>query len=165
MIPDTIFQHVMKTLNVLMFRPVVMLCGDAGQQQPFYRQMSKIMQIKSAFDNTCFNINTYHYHLIGQHRVGDPHYLSFFTTIRKWIPTQQLLGQIQHGRVLTKDDNITDQVIYDDLPIYSGMRVVIAQNRDKRNGVVNGHLATIHTVHNHLELLKLTNGKIVAVTQ
>ena len=113
MIPDTIFQHVMKTLNVLLFRPVVMLCGDVGQQQPFSRQMSKIMQIKSAFNNTCFINNTYHYHLIGQHRVGDPHYLSFFTTIRKWIPTQQLLGQIQHGRVLTKDHNITDQVIYD----------------------------------------------------
>jgi hypothetical protein len=33
--------------------------------------------------------------------------------------------------------------------IYYGMRVLITQNRDKINGVVNGQLAYVHTVHNH----------------
>lgn len=53
-----------------------------------------------------------------------------------------------------------------DLPpmaIYFGMRVVITQNRDKLNGVVNGQLATVHTVENATIFLKLTNGKIVAL--
>ena len=43
------------------------------------------------------------------------------------------------------------------------MRVVITQNRDKCNGVVNGQLATVHTVHNNTVYLKLPNEKVVAI--
>ena len=35
MIPETIFQHILKTLNLLLFRPVLVLCTDCAQQQPF----------------------------------------------------------------------------------------------------------------------------------
>ena len=42
---------------------------------------------------------------------------------------------------------------------------MITQNRDKINGVVNGQLAYVHTVHNHSVYLKLPNDKVVAIYQ
>ena len=48
-----------------------------------------------------------------------------------------------------------------DLPptnIYTGMRMVITQNRDKANNVVNGQLGIVQTV-----FLKLPTGKVVNV--
>ena len=73
MVPNVIFKHILKTLNVLLFRPLLMICGDAGQQQPFCQHNGKIMQINSPFDETHFVYNTYHYNLTNQHRVLDPH--------------------------------------------------------------------------------------------
>lgn len=61
MIPDVIFQHILKTLNVLLFRPVVLFSGDAGQQQPFSLQSGKILQLVSPFDNNLFLNSSYNY--------------------------------------------------------------------------------------------------------
>jgi ATP-dependent exoDNAse (exonuclease V) alpha subunit len=167
------------------------------------------MQLKSPFDNNLFLNSSYYYRLLTQHRVGDNDYFSFLKTIRNWVPTQQLLDEMQEGRVISEDKCISDdtilrafslhtnntiltftkqaanranQVIIDtifrkenhlallkldcNLPvmnIYYGMRVIITQNRDKINGVVNGQLAYVHTVHNHSVYLKLPNHKVVAV--
>jgi hypothetical protein len=52
------------------------------------------MQLNSAFDNGDLLNNRYHYNLQGQHRVVEEQYLSFLSTIRQWVPTQQLLDQI-----------------------------------------------------------------------
>ena len=57
MIPDVIFKHICKTLNL---RPVVIICGDAGQQQPFFRQDGKIMPLTSRFDDPSFHSSVYH---------------------------------------------------------------------------------------------------------
>lgn len=111
MIPDIIFNHILKTFNVLLFRPVLLLSGDAGQQQPFTREKGRIMQLNSAFDNEDLLRNCYHYNLQGQHRVGDVQYLSFLNTIRKWVPSQELLDEIQNGRVICQGDNVTDDDI------------------------------------------------------
>ena len=54
MIPTVIFQLILKVLNVLTFRAVLVLCGDVGQQQPFTRTTGKVMQMNSAFDETSF---------------------------------------------------------------------------------------------------------------
>ena len=51
MIPNFIFKHIVKTLNVLLFCPVLLLGGDGGQQQPFCNHNGKIMQINSALDD------------------------------------------------------------------------------------------------------------------
>ena len=45
--------------------------------------------------------------------------------------------------------------------LFKGMRVLITQNRDKKNGVVNGQTATVHMVQNVTLFLKLPNGRIV----
>ncbi len=113
MIPITIFQHILKTLNLLLFRPVLMLSGDRGQQQPFSRENGKIIQINSPFDDNSFLSNTYCYHLRQQHRVGDQKYLSFLNHVRNWVPTQQFLDEIQHDRVIATDSDISDDNILD----------------------------------------------------
>ena len=88
MIQDVIFLHICKTLNLLLFHPVVTVCGDTGQQQPFSRQDGKIMQLTSRLDDPSFLSSAYHYQLKQQHRVADSEYLSFLNTIRQWVPTQ-----------------------------------------------------------------------------
>ena len=49
------------------------------------------------------------------------------------------------------------------LPLYKDMKVIITQNRDKKNGVTNGQSATIVTTENATIVLKLPNGNIVAI--
>ena len=207
MMPEVIFQHILKTLNVLLFRPVVLFSGDAGQQQPFCKVNSKIMQLTSPFDRNLFLKNSYNYRLTTRHHIGDNEYFSFLNTIRNWIPTQELLDKIQEGRLVCTDKNSDDAILRAfslhennfiltftkaganrangiiinslfrkenplallkldcDLPpinIYFGMRV-ITQNRDKCNGLVNGQLTIVHTVHNNTVHLKLPNEKVVAI--
>ena len=111
MIPDVIFKHICKTLCVLLFRPVVMLCGDGGQQQPFCRDNGKIMQLTSPLDDTSFLSTTCRYQLKQQHRTGDAQYLSFLNTIRQWVPTQALLDTIQENRVISNGPTVTDEDI------------------------------------------------------
>ena len=48
-----------------------------------------------------------------------------------------------------------------ELPVYANMRVMITQNRDKKQNVVNGQLATVLLVRNKTIFLKLPNGKVV----
>ena len=48
-----------------------------------------------------------------------------------------------------------------ELPVYVNMRVMITQNRDKKQNVVNGHLATAQLVRNKTIFLKFPNGKVV----
>ena len=111
MIPDIIFKHIQKTLRVLLFCPVIMVCGDGGQQQLFSRNNGKVMQLTSPFDDTTFINNTYHYHLKQQHRVEDTDYLSFLNTIRRWVPTQALLDTIQNNCVICSNEIVTDDNI------------------------------------------------------
>ena len=53
----------------------------------------------------------------------------------------------------------------DELPviIYKGMRVVFTQNRDKKNGVVNGQPAIVLMIQGFTVLLQLPNAKKVSV--
>ena len=81
MIPQMIFLHMLKTFNVLLFRPVVVLSGDEKQQQPFSRHFGKIMQLPSPFDDKQLLANSYKYILKTQHRVGHETYFSFLNTI------------------------------------------------------------------------------------
>lgn len=111
MIPNPIFQHILKTFNLLLFRPVLMLSGDGGQLQPFSRQNGRIVQISSPLDDKSFLSNTYRYNLRQQHRVGDQNYLSFLNHIRNWVPPQELLDEIQHDRVIATDNNVSDEDI------------------------------------------------------
>ena len=47
------------------------------------------------------------------------------------------------------------------LPIYEALPVLITQNRDKKNGVVNGQRAVVKLVQNKTVFLTLPNGSVV----
>ena len=49
------------------------------------------------------------------------------------------------------------------LPLYKDMKVIITQNRDKKNGMTNGQTASVLTTQNTTVVLKLPNGNIVAI--
>ena len=51
MISEPIFNHILKTFNYLVFRPVLLLPGDPAQQQPFTCANGRIMQLTSPLDN------------------------------------------------------------------------------------------------------------------
>ena len=50
-----------------------------------------------------------------------------------------------------------------DTELYSGMCVVITQNRDKQIDMINGQIGKIHAMHNSTIILELSNGKLVSV--
>jgi hypothetical protein len=111
MIPESIFNHVLSTLNKLIFRPVLVLCGDDRQQQPFSSKGTKITNVPSPLCNLAFVQSTHRFHLTNQHRVWDKRYLQFLDHIRNWVPTQTLLDEIQAGCVLAPDGIITNEII------------------------------------------------------
>jgi hypothetical protein len=154
MIPEVIFLHILKTLNVLLFRPVVLFSGDAGQQQPFGRQSGSIMQLKSTFDNNLFLNSSYNYRLLTQHRVGDNDYFSFLKTIRNWIPTQQLLDEMQEGRVIGEDKCISDDTILRAFSLHTNNTILTftKQAANRANQVI---IDTIFRKENPLAFLKL----------
>jgi hypothetical protein len=109
MISERNFQHVLDTLNRLIFRPVLVVCGDYAQQQPFEKLTSRTVNVSSPLNNQSFLASAYQYILNGQHRVGDSDYLEFLNHIRHWIPTEALLQQVQEGRVLCPDGALDPQ--------------------------------------------------------
>lgn len=105
MISEQNFNHILSTLDRLIFRPVVVLAGDCGQQQPFTKVQGRSITVSNPLNNSRFVSSTYHYNLTNQHRVGDPDYLKFLDHIRNWVPKQELLDEIQQDRVLCSDEN------------------------------------------------------------
>ena len=47
--------------------------------------------------------------------------------------------------------------------LYKGMRVIITQNRDKKNGVINGQNGEVLNFEQGTIILKLPNSKVVAI--
>ena len=112
MISEKNFQHILHTISRLIFRPVLVVCGDYAQQQPFEKLAHRTVNVSSPLNDKSFVSSTYCYFLNGQHRVGDSDYLAFLNHIRHWIPTDAVLQQIQEGRILCPDGQLhPDQVI------------------------------------------------------
>ena len=98
MISQTNFAHI---LNIV--RPVLVVCGENAQQQPFEKTSKCTITVPCPLNNDTFLSSTYRYTLRGQHRVEDHDYIKFLDHIRHWKPTQQLLDTLQEGRVLCPD--------------------------------------------------------------
>lgn len=49
--------------------------------------------------------------------------------------------------------------------IFKGMRIIITQNRDKKNGIVNGQPAIVLMMKSLTVLVKLPNGKTASFIQ
>ena len=114
MVPTQIFDHIMKTLQQLHIRPVVLLCGDQQQQQPFKtvadttRPTQGVLQDKNLYKNSVL-VN-----FLQQHRCNDPEFQEFLNVIRYFKPSMRTLNRLQNGRVIC-DHDPSDRDIYNAL--------------------------------------------------
>ena len=207
MITPIIFHHVLKTLQNLPKRPVLLVSGDSAQQQPIVTIRGRTHATKSILANAGFLAMARHYNLTRQFRCIDPLLQRILDHVRYWELTVQVLSDLQNGRLLStaeipSDTEVISAILthpqhtfltisrkatnrvnllvlslcfndilplatiqYDcdlpEMPVYANMRVMITQNRDKKQNVVNGQLATVVLVRNKTIFLKLPNGKVV----
>ena len=103
MISQTSFAHILNTVNRFSVRPVLVVCGDNAQQQPFEKTPKRTITVPSPLNNDTFLSSTYPYTGRGQHRVEDHDYIKFLDHIRHWKPTQQFLDKLQEGHILRPD--------------------------------------------------------------
>ena len=91
----SIFNIILSTLQIILVRPVLVLCGDAAQQQPFEKDQNRLVPVTNALANRQFVSTTYHYNL-----TGHVEYLNFLDHVRYWIPDENTLDNLQQGQVL-----------------------------------------------------------------
>lgn len=101
MIPPNIFAHIVKTINLLPVRPVLLLSGDSVQLQPIQTIDGKVKQTTNVFvDGSLKNIAVI-FRLYNQHRCVDRHHQHFQNCVRYWMPSQPYLNEVQENLVVT----------------------------------------------------------------
>lgn len=111
MVSTKIFEHVIRTINELTVRPLVLVLGDKAQQQPLETMNSVTTAVCSILEEPQFYGMVYKFNLTIQHRCDDVKYQEFMNHIRMWQPTQNLLDNIQSERLQTIEDNPSDNDI------------------------------------------------------
>ena len=91
MIPKTIFDHIVRTLNEIPVRPIVLIAGDEQQQQPIENIGGKTTTVKSILDERVFFLLCNHFKLNSQHRIIDP------SSLRTISETYAPLGAISNS--------------------------------------------------------------------
>ena len=105
------YMYIFYSLDRQVFQPVLVLSGDGGQQQPFAKVDGCMQTLSNPLNNPTFVSSTSHYALTCQHRVGNVEYLHFLDHIRSWVPKQNLLDELQNGRVLCPhEENINGAI-------------------------------------------------------
>ena len=185
MVPEKIFRHIASTFQQLHVRPVVLLCGDQQQQQPIATIEGKTHQTEGIplFQEY---LNYLRYYKPSRSFLRELH--NERTLCTKGEPNESQLRKLllEHceSLVLTvsrkaaqKVNDIAVQTIFmgktafasvqmdnddEQMLLYKGMRVIITQNRDKKNGVINGQNAEVLNFEQGTIILKLPNSKVVA---
>lgn len=111
MISKSIFDHVIRTINTITVRPLVLISGDNAQQQPIETVANKTKQVPSIMDEPAFYAMVTKFNLTIQHRCDDVKYQQFLNHIRTWQPSQNLLDDIQEDRIQTTSNEPTDDDI------------------------------------------------------
>ena len=108
-----IFEHILSTLQQLSTRPVFVVSGDSYQQQPICNDQGHIAQTASLFTSPDFPTISLRHELVDQFRCSDPEYYEILNHIRHWKPTNSILSTLHSGgRLLSNDDNVSDELIY-----------------------------------------------------
>lgn len=136
MIPKVIFHHILRTLQDLPLRPVVLLCGDPQQQQPIVKNNKKTVETESILHDKNFYKMVYKYTLVTQYRCEDQAYFDILCHLRYYTPSNQFLQRLHKGKVLVADRPANDEDIYRALlefPGYTFLTVTrAASNRVNR---------------------------------
>ena len=161
MISERNFQHIVNTLNKLMFKPVLVLGGHNAQQQPFEKSQNVTVNVNNPLTSTSFLSSVYQYTLGGQHIVGDPEYLAFLDHIRNWIPNESLLNQVQQGRVLCPDGTINPDGVIQAFQSCPDSTILTFTN-DAANKLNDLITSTILPTCSHLLFANLTFANLTA---
>ena len=105
-------QHIFETLNSLPIFPLVVLCGDQMQLQPFQTNSSGSSLLPSFFENHSFLSLATHFLLTIQHRCADERLNSFLKQIRHFhITNRQLQKSLRSISYVNSDEEVTSQTI------------------------------------------------------
>lgn len=104
------FDHMVKTINLIPIKPVIMMSGDFSQQQPLSTVQGKVKQVSSIKDYQIFVQRATKFNLHEQFRIRDNILLHFLQAIRHYKPTETILRHIQKDRILC-DCPVTDEQI------------------------------------------------------
>lgn len=115
MVSRATFDHIGTTLSALKKRPVVLIAGDKVQQQPLGNHHGRVVQLASILNDGTLTGNCVIYKLYRQFRCVDAAYSTFLDHIRYWQPTQEFLDRIQHGRIISATDQVTDLELWENI--------------------------------------------------
>ena len=124
MIPKRIADHIIQTVNQLPTRPVVVMCGDNQQQQPFESSDQTTRPTTSILQHSPFYSMVQHFHLTTQYRCHDPLLQQILNHLRYYRPSQKLLDTIHAGRVISTNHEPTDEEISTTLRQYSASTIL-----------------------------------------
>ena len=100
MVPQNIFAHIVDTIRQLHVRPVLLLCGDPQQQQPFDTVSGKSVIVPNVLHNKQLDKNSTVVHFVTQHRCQDPEFQELLHHIRHYRPSTRVLRALHGDRIL-----------------------------------------------------------------
>ena len=108
------FHHIISTVDKVIRRPLVVMCGDFAQQQPISTVNNETRQVSNI--SSCQHCLSFlvRVTLTTQHRTDDTHLVSFLQHIRFFKPTDEMLSTIMDGRILLPN-RIIDSSLYEKL--------------------------------------------------
>ena len=140
MISEAIFKHILKTLNCLPLRPVLLLSGDNAQMQPFDTTNARCRNILS--DNHFLSSCT-KYNLKEQFRIVDKAYQDVLNIMRYFTPSQTQLESLCEGRVLLPTVEPTEQDICTILQTHADFHILTYTR--KAACTINRHVINWYT--------------------
>ncbi|XP_067026465.1 ATP-dependent DNA helicase PIF1-like [Acropora muricata] len=100
MVPSTVFDHILTTLQELHVRPVVLLCGDQQQQQPIATIQGKTRPTTGILQNKVLYKNSVIMNFVKQHRRVDAQFQEILNVIRYYKPSRRTLKELHGKQVL-----------------------------------------------------------------
>ena len=79
MFSKRIADHILRTVNEISIRPILIVCGDHGQQEPFEGEGGHSQNVRSMFQHQVFSIHSQVFTLQIQHRCNDPDFLDMLS--------------------------------------------------------------------------------------
>ena len=112
MIPLTMFEHILSTVQQLATRPILVVSGDPLQQQPIATSTRGTVQVCNIFSSVRFSGVSVKHLLVDQFRCSDPEYYDILNHLRVWHPTPSILARLQEsGRLINEKCDVSDDDI------------------------------------------------------
>ena len=108
MITDTIFDHMMSTIQQLPCRPILLIFGDKFQLPPITTVNNRTTSSRGIYEVDLLARISRSFNLTHQHRCVDKEFSEILNHLRYWRPTPEILNKLQHERLLYHKASIND---------------------------------------------------------